>query len=308
MPKRTNDFQKLIYLVRTNLAEGAKVTESKMLRDHVTRRLREVDVCIEGKVGGQPVMVCMECRDHKRPADVQWVDALRTKHERLPTNALLLASRSGFTPEARRVAESYQIETFSLDDVDHADFPALLGAQGKLWSKSVSITPTKVTATVPATHKLPRETVVLLQDNLLYLGDGAELCSAHIYVQEIAHSDHARNYLLSEGTEEHVWFEFRCEPPCDALGRQLHLKKLEPDILRPIDSFRIIGPCEFKIASFAMNVGKIGDVHVSWGKTLAHGRNTMLVATKDKDGNEMVSVSLLEGAPDALTLSKHSSS
>ena len=74
MPKRSNDFQRLVYLVRLNLAAGAHVTESKMMRDRLTRRFREVDVVIKGKVGSQPVVVCVECRDHKRVADVTWVD------------------------------------------------------------------------------------------------------------------------------------------------------------------------------------------------------------------------------------------
>lgn len=38
MPKRSNDFQRLIYLIRVNLAEGAKVTESKMMRDRQTKQ------------------------------------------------------------------------------------------------------------------------------------------------------------------------------------------------------------------------------------------------------------------------------
>ena len=63
MPKRTNDFQKLVYLVRVNLAEGATVTESKLLTDRITKRKREVDVCIEGHVGGQPVIISVECQD-----------------------------------------------------------------------------------------------------------------------------------------------------------------------------------------------------------------------------------------------------
>src|SRR6266478_8348759 len=94
VPKRSNDFQKLVYLVRVNLAAGAIVTESKMLPDRKSKRKRkrEVDVCIEGIVGGHPVMVCIECRDHKRPADVQWVEAIKAKHEGLPTSALILAS------------------------------------------------------------------------------------------------------------------------------------------------------------------------------------------------------------------------
>ena len=105
MPKRSNDFQRLVYLVRLNLADGAKVIESKMMRDRLTKRYREVDVVIQGRVGSQRVVVCVECRDHKRVADVTWVDMMKTKHDRLDTNALLLASSSGFTQEAIDVAQ-----------------------------------------------------------------------------------------------------------------------------------------------------------------------------------------------------------
>jgi hypothetical protein len=65
---------------------------------------REVDVCVEGIVGGTPLNVCLECRDHARPADVTWVEAMKAKHDRLPTHALILASRSGFTNQAQVVA------------------------------------------------------------------------------------------------------------------------------------------------------------------------------------------------------------
>ena len=85
MPKRTNDFQRLVYLVRVNLADGATVTESKMLTDRVTKRKREVDVCIEGHVGQHPVIVSVECRDHKRIADV-YVDRYNEGEARSPAH------------------------------------------------------------------------------------------------------------------------------------------------------------------------------------------------------------------------------
>jgi hypothetical protein len=159
MPKRTNDFQKLVYLVRVNLAEGATVTESKMLTDRTTKRKREVDVCIEGHVGGHPVIVSVECRDHKRIADVSWVDTMKAKHERLPTNALILASPSDFTPEAHDVAAGYGMQTFSLAAVDEVDFPKLLGATSSLWTKSVTVTTEKVLVKVlPTTQSSRRPT------------------------------------------------------------------------------------------------------------------------------------------------------
>ena len=144
MPKRSNEFQRLVYLVRVNLAEGAPVTESKMLPDRQTGSEREVDVCIEGTVGGFPVKVCVECIDHARKADVTWVDTMKAKHERLPTNALILASRRGFTAEARKVAVQYGIEAISLQEVEQVAFPSLLGTGSSLWTKTVTITAQKV--------------------------------------------------------------------------------------------------------------------------------------------------------------------
>lgn len=138
MPKRSNEFQKLVYLVRVSLSAGATVTESKLLRDRITGQEREVDVCVEGIVGGTPVNVCLECRDTARKADVGWVEQMKAKHERLRMNALILASRSGFTKGAQEVARQYGIEAISLDKVDQADVHALLKAKSALWTKCVT--------------------------------------------------------------------------------------------------------------------------------------------------------------------------
>jgi hypothetical protein len=57
MPKRSNYFQRLVLLVRNHVAAGATVTESAELIDKVTGTKREVDICIEGAVGGVPSSV-----------------------------------------------------------------------------------------------------------------------------------------------------------------------------------------------------------------------------------------------------------
>jgi hypothetical protein len=93
----------------------------------------------------------------KRIADVSWVDAMKAKHERLRTNALILASRSGFTPEARDVAAGFGIETFSLSDVDGVDFPTLLRSESSFWTKSITVSATKVRVKVRPTSTLGGE-------------------------------------------------------------------------------------------------------------------------------------------------------
>jgi hypothetical protein len=291
MPKRTNDFQKLVYLVRVNLAQGATVTESKMLTDRVTKRPREVDVCIEGHVGGHPVVVSVECRDHKRIADVLWVDAMKAKHERLRTNALILASRSGFTPEARDTAAGYGIQTFSLSDVEEVDFPVLLKSGSTLWTKSITVTAENVLVKVPPTDTLAGETVRVMPTNLVYSSAGTEICQIGALVEMLLKSPRARE-SLSEGKEEHVWFELTWEPPRDNLDNPLFMKKIDPDTFREINSIQIKGPCRFEIAQFGMRRGKLGDVHLAWGKTEILGRDAIVVATRDTAGVEKLSINL----------------
>lgn len=289
MPKRSNDFQRLVYLVRLNLSEGAKVTESKMMRDRVTKRFREVDVVVEGRVGSHPVVVSVECRDHQRVADVTWVDMMKTKHDRLETNALLLASRKGFTPEARNVARSYGIELFSLEDVEVADIPAMLGPTGSLWLKSVTVAAEKVSVRVAPVDELATETVATSPDNLLYVEDGTELCQIRELVDRLLQSPHARD-LLAEGNEEHKWFELVWEPPKDHEGRSLYMKKIVPEVLRPIESIRVVGPCKVEIGRFGIRHGKIGDVRVAWGKSVISGREAMAVATVTPSGDSKLSI------------------
>ena len=64
----------------------------------------------------------MECRDWERPQTVEWVESMHGKHQSLPTNRLVLVSRSGFTKEAIEKAKSWNIETIVPDEFteDHA--------------------------------------------------------------------------------------------------------------------------------------------------------------------------------------------
>lgn len=81
MPQRSNEFQELITIIEALLApEGAHVTESRMLRDLATGELREVDVAIETRVGEHPVIIGIECQDHRRKAEVRWIDSMIGKY------------------------------------------------------------------------------------------------------------------------------------------------------------------------------------------------------------------------------------
>ena len=137
MPQRTNDFQKLIRMLTQLLGQGAVVEESKMLTDLVSGEPREVDIYAEGSLAGHTVNIGIECRDHQRKQSVGWVEEMRTKHERLPTNLVILVSSSGFTDSAIAKANSYGIKTIAPTRADSdlaAEVAAALGVTMKAWN------------------------------------------------------------------------------------------------------------------------------------------------------------------------------
>jgi len=113
MPQRSNLFQRLVLVLHEALAPEWNVTESKMLLDRASGELREVDIVASKLVMGHEMLLCIECRDHGRPADVTWVDSMAQKHTDLPTSKLVLWSSSGFTRGAKAKAGARKIDIVS---------------------------------------------------------------------------------------------------------------------------------------------------------------------------------------------------
>lgn len=122
MPKRSNAFQKLIFLVNQQLAKHGHVVESPLLTDTVTGELREVDVLIETSIAGYEIKLAIECIDRKRKADTPWIEGILQKHKNLPTDKLILVSRSGFSVAALKKAEFYNLPVFTLEDAIEQDW------------------------------------------------------------------------------------------------------------------------------------------------------------------------------------------
>jgi hypothetical protein len=217
---------------------------------------------------------------------------MKAKHERLDTNALVLASRSGFTPEARAVAHSYGIEVFTLEEVETADIPRMLGSDGTLLLKSVAISVERVRVRVAQVGEMLAETVVTSPDNLIHSHDEAVVCQIQELVGKMLNAPYPRDYLLRESTLDHQWFELAWEPPIDDKGLPLYMKKIDPDVLRPIECIHVFGPCKVEIGRFGMRHGRIGSVSVSWGKVAIGGRDAMAVATVENTGATKLSITI----------------
>jgi len=181
MPPRSNDFQKLILALTQLLGGNAVVEESKMLADLVSGELTEVDVYAEGALAGHSVRISIECRDHKRKQGPGWVNEMHSKHERLPTNLLILVSSSGFTDTAIAKADSYGIKTITPTQADSdlaSEVLASLGVTASIWV--ISDIRSSVCGTVPTPWIQRNARAVLDADGQIpfYRSDGSPLIMA----------------------------------------------------------------------------------------------------------------------------------
>ncbi len=115
MPARSTSFQRLVTAIHACSVGIRKVSESAMLSDMDTGESREVDVLISSKEAEYEFLISVEVVEWSRKADVPWVEKMIQKHERLPTNKLVLISKSGFTKHALRKARAHGVEPLELE-------------------------------------------------------------------------------------------------------------------------------------------------------------------------------------------------
>ena len=127
MPRRTNPFQQLVYLIQEQLKDrpDAVVTESKMLVDRNTGKQRETDIAVECSANGVPFILAFECRKLSRKPAIEWVEQMLKKHEHLSDKLVLVANRP-LTADAIDLARRNGVETVELSEATKTDWPARL--------------------------------------------------------------------------------------------------------------------------------------------------------------------------------------
>lgn len=134
MPRRSTLFQRAVFQIQRQLAADASVEESALLPDSVHGGTREVDVVVRGRVGEHDVVVSIECRQHKRPATIGWVEEMAMKHASLPTSKLVLLASAGFSKAAKHKAEMLGIEALSLEEAVGEDWTWIESNQLEVWA------------------------------------------------------------------------------------------------------------------------------------------------------------------------------
>jgi hypothetical protein len=118
MPKRTNEFQQLIFTIYDQIAAAdATVTESAMVFDRDAKTLREVDILVEWRYAHHNIKLAIECRDRARKDTVEWIDTLLGKIDSLEVDKIVAVSKEGFTEAAMTKAATRGIDV--LEDKDY---------------------------------------------------------------------------------------------------------------------------------------------------------------------------------------------
>jgi hypothetical protein len=122
MPRRTNPFQKLSAAIMAVFYEPEYLVEESVLeRNPRTGVVREIDIRVTSRVNPEERMI-IECRAHKRPQDVQWIDALDGKARSLGFPRAVAVSASGFTTGALIEAHDRGIDALHLRQAEEADW------------------------------------------------------------------------------------------------------------------------------------------------------------------------------------------
>jgi hypothetical protein len=293
--QRSTEFQRLVYLVKKHAAVGSAVTDSQYLLDSKSRK-REVDVCIVSSVDGIPVLICIECNEKKRAADVGWVEQMKGKHDRLPTNILLLYSRYGFTEGAKEAARDLRKHIVALEILDENSTERLFGGASTLLFKTSSQTPTLVVIGFAATRDLPTQQVSLpievFNDIAIFNQSGQEISNGGTLVNQLLRSPKALLEFLRIGEDHHKKFNFHTTSVTEGLANNpIFLQQADRDrqLLRQIDSLTISGDAAVQTSPLPLKHGKLEDTTVAWGTTPYEGKQAQLVVSQDKTGDTKAS-------------------
>jgi len=285
MPARTTEFQTIVHFVRKHTADaGVTVTESKMLHDRHLDVDREVDIVIEGIFDGEPSVTSIEVIEHGRPAAVTWVEQQIAKHRYLPTNRLVLVSRSGYSKTALRAvaAEGGWVDALHPEIVTK-DGEAVVK---RLYADKIALKPTACRLFVVPPDGDP-SVVRVDPDHMVFDGAGQPIDSTLGLAQEalrldwvikkfsmMAHSHPSREELKG----------FAVGLPLEELDLYLHHE--ESNEFHRIAQVELTGEFEFTQDEMAFAVAKIGGRVYGSGRGPLLGRDAVWVGTTDDDSKE----------------------
>jgi hypothetical protein len=283
MPRRSNDFQKLVTLIKKHSSSGSTVTESKFLPDR-NGKGHEVDIVIAGQVDGIPFIVSIECTEQSRPADDGWVNEMKGKHDRLPTDILILASKNGFTEGARDAAKEFNKRLVTLDQWEDAPTEALLRGLNLLFAKTSSQTVTKVVLGLTALGTRAAEEVEVPEHSRIFSESGEAVGTVQQLAVGLLRLPNVLQSALKQCEDHHTKFSVCVSDPKYGNGHSIFYRRDELHPLRMVGSVIISGRIQVTTVPVPIFHGKLENTVVAWGKAEVQGKPALFVVSKNQKG------------------------
>lgn len=137
MPKRSNDFQKLLVTIQRIFAPtGAVVEESAMVTAPGIGQLREIDVLVSNsKSGPYKLKIAFEAKDHKRQLNVTDIEGIIGKYRSqgsLVVDKVYVVTRRGISKTAKQKAEMNGIGVLTLLEIESTGIPGYAARQSRV--------------------------------------------------------------------------------------------------------------------------------------------------------------------------------
>ncbi|MBL9146573.1 MAG: hypothetical protein JNM99_23025 [Verrucomicrobiaceae bacterium] len=258
-----------------------------MLTDRITGTKREVDVVVQQRTGDITTTWSYECRNRGRKSDVEFVDSMIGKHGRLPTNVLVLVSSSGFSTEARRVADGSGVHLRTYTQIESGKASHLFPVGKFVWSKQATWKPTKIVMTVLQPNGFSTERIRVDRDHEILDQLGRSIGDSNQFVQAFLNNADVGKQLLRDALPEHQFFQCTWDTPMCGFGSPC-LRKIDSGRLCPILSIEISGSCQIGSTQVEMKHGRLEETQVAWAKTEIDGKQGMIVATRSVQGENKV--------------------
>lgn len=140
MPKRTNDFQHLIFRLHAALhGTDSIIEESALVENHSSGNREEIDVLITFDRGGSTYKTGIACRDHGRRAGPDWIRNLALQREHCRLDKVIAVHSRGFSEPAKKTAIQLNIETIAASDFDAVDWKKCVEVPSALISAAVQV-------------------------------------------------------------------------------------------------------------------------------------------------------------------------
>lgn len=139
MPRITNPFQKLaVSITFATRGLNYSVEESVLNKNLRTGAIRELDILLTNRKNKND-QYFIECRDHTRVQNIQWVDSLYGKWKRLKYKKVIGISSSGFSKPALAEAKELGIELLTLKKAEDRNWQGLFSKLENLTIEQIHV-------------------------------------------------------------------------------------------------------------------------------------------------------------------------